>query len=196
MPTALGHEPHRASQDKTDEIDVDDDSPSESATDKTKHLPPERFASKQSPHGLDYVPAFFTPEEEDALVTLFETLQPMLDTSVNRHLKHYGYTMGASGGHIQRTTDVPPEFEPYIERMVTHFASRGISPEIPNQVTLARYQSGPGIVDHIDAELLGKYVLDLNLKCPVPMHLRHVKGGHHYVDWMDPGSPTCLRGEA
>ena len=196
VPTAQSQDTHRPSQDETDEIDVDDDPPSETATDKTNHLPPERFASKNSPDGLDYDPALFTPEEEDALVTLFETLQPTWDTSMNRHVKHYGYTMGANGSHAQRTTDVPPEFEPYIERMVNRLASRGISLEIPNQVTLARYESGAGIGDHIDAELLGKNVLDLNLKCPVPMHPRHVKGGHHYVHWMDLGSLTCLRGEA
>ena len=79
--------------------------------------------------------------------------------------------MGANGSHVQRTTDVPPELEPYIERMVNHLASRGISLDVPNQVTLARYKCGAGMGDHIDAELLGKYVLDLNLKCPVPMHL-------------------------
>ena len=48
----------------------------------------------------------------------------------------------------------------------------------------------------MDAGTLGKYVLDLNLTCPVPMHFRHVKGGHHYVDWMGSSSLTCLRGEA
>ena len=179
--TAQSHEPDRPSQDETDEIDVDDDPPSETATDKTNHLPPERVASKKSPDGLDYVPALFTPEEEDALVTLFETLHPTWNTSMNRHLKHYGYIMGVNENHVQRTTDVPPEFQPYIERMVSQLALTGISLEVPNQVTLACYESGAGIGDHIDAELLGKYVLYLNLKCPVPMHLRHVKGGHHYI---------------
>ena len=168
--TARAHKPHKP-QDKTDEIDVEDNSPSENATDWTNHLPPESFASKKSPDGLDYVPALFTPEEEDALVTQLETLQPMWDTSINRHLKHYGYAMGANGNHVQRTTDAPPEFESYIERMVNQLVSRGIMLEVPNQVTLARYKSGAGIGDHIDAELLGKYVLDLNSKCLVPMHL-------------------------
>ena len=196
VPTAQSNEPHRPSQDETDEIDVDDDPPSETDTDKTNHLPRERFASKKSLDGLDYVPALFTPEEEDTLLTLFETLQPMWDTSMNRHLKHYGYSMGANGSHVQRTTDVPAEYEPYIERMVKQLASRGISLEVPNQVTLARYDSGAGVGEHMDAELLEKYVPDLNLKCPVPMHLQHVKGGHHYVHWMDLGLVTCLRGEA
>ena len=140
-------------------------------TSTTNHLPPERFASKKSPGGLDYVPALFTPEEEHALGILFETRQPTWDTSMNRHLKHYGSTMGGNRSDVERTTDVPPEFEPYIERMVNQLASRGISLEVPNQVKLARYESGAGIGDHIDAELLEKYVLGLNLKCPVPMHL-------------------------
>ena len=48
----------------------------------------------------------------------------------------------------------------------------------------------------MDAEALGTYVLDLNLKCPVSMHFRHVKGGHHYVHWMGSGLLTCFRGEA
>ena len=115
---------------------------------------------------------------------------------MNRHLKHYGYTMGPNGSHVRRTTDVPHEFEPYIERMGNQLAWRGISLDVPNQVTLARYESGAGIGDCIDADLLGKYVLDLNLKCPVPMHLQHVRGGHQYVHWMDLGSLTCLQGEA
>ena len=69
---------------------------------------------KKSPVGLDYVPALFRTEEEGALVTLFETLQPTWYTSVNKHLKHYSYTMGANGNHLQRRTDVPGEFKPYI----------------------------------------------------------------------------------
>ena len=63
-------------------------------------------------------------------------------------------------------------------------------------MTIARYEPGSGIGYHVDAEELGKYVLDLNLKCPVPMQFCHVKGGHHYVRWMGSGSLTCLRGEA
>ena len=68
VPTAQSHKPDGPPQDETDEIDVDDDPPSETATDGTNHLPPDRFASKKSPGGLDYVPAVFTPEEEDANV--------------------------------------------------------------------------------------------------------------------------------
>ena len=48
----------------------------------------------------------------------------------------------------------------------------------------------------MDAEAVGKYVLELNLKFPVPMPLRHVKGGPHYIHWADSDSLTCLRGEA
>ena len=95
-------------------MDVDSDPPSETAADGTHHLPQEGFASKKSPVGLDYVPALFLPEEKDALVTLFETLQPTWYTSMNKHLKHYSYTMGANGNHVQRQTDVPGEFKPYI----------------------------------------------------------------------------------
>ena len=192
VPTAQSHELYAPPQGETDEIDVDDDAPLETATDGTNHLPPQRFASKTSPDGLDHVPTFFTPEEEDALVTLFEILQPTWDTSMNRHLQHYGYTFGANGNHVQRTTDVPPEFDVYIELMVNQFASRGISLDIPNHVTLARYESRAGIGDHIGLEVLGKYVLDVNPKFPVPMHLRHVRGGHHYVHRMDLGSLMCL----
>ena len=89
--------------------------------------------------------------------------------------------MGTNGTDITRLEDLPPELEPYIEKILLQLSSRGISIDAPNQVTVARYEPGSGIGDHVDAEALGKYVLDLNLRCPVPMHLRHLKGGHHYV---------------
>ena len=159
-------------------------------------MTPAHFASNKVPDGLDYFPELFTAEEEDSLIALFDHLQPNWDTPMHRHLKHFGYGMGANGTDITRLEDLPPEFEPYIEKILLQLSSRGISIDARNQVTVARYEPGSGIGDHVDAEALGKYVLDLNLRCPVPMHLRHLKGGHHYVHWMDSGSLTCLRVEA
>ena len=153
-PTVQVQDPYGPPPDKSDEIDVHCDSPSEPATNGSTHLPPERFASKKSLDGLDYIPAVFTPEEEDTLVSLFETLLPSWDTSKNRHLKHFGHTMGANGNNVQRTRDVPSAFEPFIERMINNLASRGISADVPNQLTVACYESGAGIGDHMDAELL------------------------------------------
>ena len=159
-------------------------------------MPPAHFASNKVPDGLDYFPELFTAEDEESLITIFDHLRPNWDNSMHRHLKHFGYGMGANGTNITRLEGLPPEFEPYTERILLQLSSRGISIDAPNQVTVARYEPGSVIGDHVDSEALGKYVLDLNLRCPVPMHLRHLKGGQDYVHWMDSGSLTCLRGEA
>ena len=100
---------------------------------------------------------------------------------MHRRVKHFRYGIEANGTDITRLENLPPEFEPYIEKILLQLSSRSISIDAPNQVTVARYQPGSGIGDHVDAEALGKYVLDLNLRCPVPLHVRHLKGGHHYV---------------
>ena len=188
--------PPEEKAEKIDTIDVDHNPPPEVNPEVSYKMPPAHFASNNLPDGLDYIPAVFTAEEEDSLITMFEHLQPNWDTSMHRHLKHLGYGMGANGTDITRLEDLPPEFEPYIEKILLQLASRGISIDAPNQVTVARYEPRSCIGDHLDAEAFGKYVLDLNLKCPVPMHFRHVKGRHHYVHWMGSGSLTCLRGEA
>ena len=182
--------PPEEKAEKIDTIDVDHDPPPEVNPEVSYKMPPPHFASNKVPDGLDYIPALFTAEEEYSVITMLEHLQPNWDTSMHRHLKHFDYGMGANG------TDLPPEFEPYFEKILLQLASGGISIDAPNQVTVARYEPGSGIGDHVDAEELRKYVLDLNLKCPVPMHFRHVKGGHHYVHWMGSGSLTCLCGEA
>ena len=85
--------------------------------------------------------------------------------------------MGANDTDITRLEDLPPEFEPYIENILLQLSSRGISIDASNQVTVPCYEPGSGIGDHVDAEALDKYVLDLNLRCSVPMHLRHLKRG-------------------
>ena len=61
---------------------------------------------------------------------------------------------------------------------------------------MAKYEAGASIGGHVDAEVLGKYVSDLNLLCAVAMHFMHIKGGHHFVQWLDPGSLVTMRGEA
>ena len=188
--------PPEEKAEKMDTINVDHDPLPEVNPKVAYKIPPAHFASSKVPDGLDYIPELFTAEEEDSLITMFEHLRPNWDTSMHRHLKHFGYGMGANGNDITRLEDLPPEFEPYIEKILLQLASRGISIDAPNQVTVARYDPGSGIGDHVDAEALGQYVLDLNLQCPVPMHFRHVKGGHHYVHWMGSGSLTCLRGDA
>ena len=188
--------PPEEKADKIDTIEVDHDPPPEENLEAPYKMPPAHFASGKVPDGLDCFPELFTAEEEDSLITMFDHLQPNGDTSMHRHLKHFGYGMGANGTNITRLQDLPPEFEPYIGKILLQLSSRGISIDAPNQVTVARYEPGSGIGDYVDAEALGKYVLDLNLRCLVPMHLRHLKGGHHYVHWMDSGSLTCLRGEA
>ena len=106
-PTVQVHERYGPPPDESNEIDVHCDSPSEPATDGSNHLPLERFASKKSPEGLDCIPALFTPENEDTLVSLFETHQPTWDTSKNRHLRPFGYTMGANGNNIHHKTCPP-----------------------------------------------------------------------------------------
>ena len=188
--------PPEEKTEKIDTIEVNHDPPPEENPEAPYKISPAHFASSKVPDGLDYFPEFFTAEEEDSLITMFDRLQPNWDTSMHRHLKHFGYGMGANGTDIARLEDLPPEFEPYIEKILLQLSPRSISIDAPNQVTVARYQPRSGRGDHVDAEALGKYVLDLNLECPVPVHLRHVKGGHHYVHWMDSGSLTCSRGEA
>ena len=181
---------------KIDTIEVDHDPPPEGNPEAPYKMPPAHVACNEVPDGLDYFPELFTAEEENSLITIFEHLQPDWDTSMHRHLKHFGCRMGANGTDITRLEDLPSEFEPYIEKPLLQLSSRGISIDAPNQVTVARFEPGSGIGDNVDAETLGKYVLHLNLRCPAPMHLRHLKGGHHYVHWMDSGSLTCLRGGA
>ena len=179
--------PPEEKAEKIDTIEVDNDPPPEENPKAPYKLPLAHFASNKVPDGLDYFPELLTAEEENSLITIFDHLQPNRDTSMHRHLKHFGYGMGANGTDITRLEDLPPEFEPYIEKIVLQLSSRGISIDAPNQVIVARYEPGSGIGDHVDAEALGKYVLDLNLRCPVPIHLRHLKEGHHYVHWMDSG---------
>ena len=146
---------------KIDTIEVDHDPPPEENPEAPYEMPPAHFASNKVPDGLGYFPQLFTAEEEDSLITIFDHLQPNWDTSMHRYLKHFGYGMGANGTDITRLEDLPPELEPYIEKILLQLSCRGISFDAPNQVTVARYEPGSGMGDHVDAEALGKYVLDL-----------------------------------
>ena len=170
--------PPEEKAEKIDTIKVDHDPPPEENPEAPYKMPPAHFASNGVPNGLDYFPELFTAEEEDSLITMFDHLQPNWDTSMHRHLKHFGYGMGANATNITRLEDLPPEFEPCIEIILLQLSSRGISIDARNQVTVTCYEPGSGIGDHVNAEALGKYVLNFNLRCPVAMHLRHLKGEH------------------
>ena len=100
--------PPEEKAEKIDTIDVDHGPPPEVNPEVSYKMPPAHFASNKVPDGLDYIPALFTAEEEDSLTTMFEHLQPNWDTSMHRHLKHFGYGMGANGTNITRLEDLPP----------------------------------------------------------------------------------------
>ena len=153
---------------KIDTIEVDHDPRFEENPEAPYKMPPAHFASSKVPDGLNYFPELFTAEEEDSLIIMFDHLQPNWDTSMHRHLKHFGYGMEATGTNITGLPDLPPKFEPYLENILLQLSSRGISIDAPNQVTVARYEPGSGIGEHVDAEALGKYVLALNLKVLSP----------------------------
>ena len=90
---------------KIDTIEVDQDPPPEENPEAPYKMPRAHFASNKVPDGLNYFPELFTAEEEDSLITLFDHLQPNWNTSMHRHLKHFGFGMGANGpiSHIWKT---------------------------------------------------------------------------------------------
>ena len=123
--------PPEEKAEKIDTIQVDHNPPPEVKPQAPYKMPPAHFASSKAPDGLDYFPELLSAEEEDSLINIFDHLQPNWDPSMHQHLKHFGYGMGANGTDVTQLEDLPPEFEPYIEKILLQLSSHGIPINAP-----------------------------------------------------------------
>jgi alkylated DNA repair dioxygenase AlkB len=151
------------------------------------------------PDGLRYVPAFISPEEEQALLARIAQVPfrevKMRGQVARRRTAHYGWDYGYESWEISPTTPVPAWLLPLRERAA---ALINADPRALGEVLISEYPPGAGIGWHRDAPMFGPAVIGVSLRAPCRMRLQRGRGEERRTAaiMLEPRSAYVLSGEA
>jgi alkylated DNA repair dioxygenase AlkB len=152
-----------------------------------------------TPEGLVYREEFVTPDEERALLLLFEEMEfgavVMHGQAAKRTVRHFGLGYEYSSGALEPTDPLPVEMEWLRERCA---ALMEREPTDLVQVLVSRYPEGAGIGWHRDAPMFGSKIAGVSLLAPCRMRFQRTVKGQREVAAVElaPRSAYLLSGKA
>lgn len=145
-------------------------------------------------NGLQYIPAYLSPEQQNAYLEIIDTL-PWL-TDLKRRVQHYGYRYD----YKRRAVDASlylgglPDWAATFAQRLYH---DGYVPYEPDQLIVNEYLPGQGIARHIDCQpCFGDTILSITLAAGCVMDFYHTQTNAHFPIWLEPGSLVVMQGEA
>ena len=151
------------------------------------------------PEGLRYVPAFLSPEEEQALLEHIARVPfgevKMHGQIARRRAAHYGWDYGYESWRIAPTTPIPSWLLPLRERAADLI---GADPRALEEALISEYPPGAGIGWHRDAPMFGAEVIGVSLRSPCRMRFQRGKAEARRtaVIVLEPRSAYVLAGGA
>ena len=151
------------------------------------------------PEGFRYVPAFISPEEEQALVARIAEVPfrevKMRGQVARRRTAHYGWDYGYESWDISPTTPVPSWLLPLRERAAALIRT---APQALEEALVTEYRPGSGIGWHRDAPMFGPAVVGVSLRAPCRMRFQRGRGETRRTAavMLEPRSAYVLDGEA
>ena len=125
--------------------------------------------------GLQYIPAFITEDEEQALIEAID--QSFWLTDLKRRVQHYGYKYDYK---VRAVTDDAyiGELPHWIAPIAKRLHEQGIFKTIPDQAIVNEYEPGQGISAHIDCvPCFGETIASLTLGSGGTMQFQNTKNG-------------------
>lgn len=154
----------------------------------------EEDARKVLPDGLQYIPDFITPAEEENLLNTIDQ-QPWL-TDLKRRVQHYGWKYDYTARRVDesmRLGPVPEWLRDYCQRLY----DEGHSLKIPDQVIINEYQPGQGIAAHVDCvPCFEETIASISLGSPCVMEFTNPSTGDKIVQLLESRSLVILSGDA
>src|SRR5215210_8333299 len=130
------------------------------------------------PEGLVYREAFVTPDEEAALLDVFEAMEfhavTMRGQTARRTVRHFGLDYAYDTGELVPTDPLPEPLHPLRDRCASLMERE---PEDLVQILVSRYPAGAGIGWYRDAPMFGSKIAGVSLRAPARMRFqRTIKG--------------------
>ena len=151
------------------------------------------------PDGLRYIPAFISPQEEQALLAHVARVPfrevKMRGQVARRRTAHFGWDYGYESWEISPTTAIPSWLFALRERAA---ALIGAEPHALEEVLVTEYPPGAGIGWHRDAPMFGPAVIGVSLGAPCRMRFQRGRGSERRTAAvvLEPRSAYVLAGEA
>ena len=134
------------------------------------------FALDESPEGLRYQPDFITPDEENELVSLIQTIdvQPFQfgQFEGKRRVAWFGWQYDYSDRKIKKAEEIPSWLSGIMARVE---AFDHLEPDSIKQVLVTEYEAGVGIGWHRDKSHFDR-VYGLSLQTPCRFRFRRKNG--------------------
>lgn len=154
----------------------------------------EEEASEIDISGLNYVPDFITPAENDFLLSQIDQ-QPWL-TDLKRRVQHYGYKYDYKARTFSNDAYLGP-LPDWLASLSKKLHDDSIFPSVPDQVIVNEYLPGQGISAHIDCvPCFANTVASLSLGSPCIMDFSNPKTGEKKSIVLEDRSLIVLSGPA
>lgn len=144
--------------------------------------------------GLQYIPAFITEEEEQALIDSIDQNTWLSD--LKRRVQHYGYKYDYKARAVSNDAYIgalPGWLEPIAERL----HKQGIFETQPDQAIVNEYKPGQGISPHVDCvPCFGGTIASLTLGSGATMQFQNPQTKHKEVLYLQERSLIVLNGPA
>ena len=155
--------------------------------------------SNDLPEGLVYRDELLAPDEERALLELFDGLEfravTMRGQTAKRTVRHFGLDYDYASGELVPTDPLPEEMGWLRERCAALMEREA---EDLVQVLVSRYPPGAGIGWHRDAPMFGSRIAGVSLAAPCRMRFQRTVRGVRSVAELElaPRSAYLLSGKA
>ena len=107
-------------------------------------------------------------EQEEIILNHLNEYNFVWDTSTRRKLTHFGFEFDHKGENIQPPTPIP-SYSAEAHHLAAQLLLNGGLDHTLNQCTVAMYDPGVGVGEHLENPLLGKTVVTIGLHGSVPI---------------------------
>lgn len=145
-------------------------------------------------NGLTYISDYLDSASEQELLDTIDA-QPWLD-DLKRRVQHYGYKYDYRARAIDSSMFLGP-LPDWAAALAEELHSRGIYPQMADQLIVNEYHPGQGIAAHVDCEpCFDGTIASITLGSGCTMDFTHVGDNSKYSQYLEPRSIVVLTGEA
>lgn len=147
--------------------------------------------------GLTYIPNYINEQEQNQLLNFVDQQPWAIDSEeLTRRIQQHGYKLIYQKGVLVASCYLGA-LPDWLGEMARRFVADGLTPTVPEQVTINEYLPGQGIRSHIDCDTcFGNTVITLSVGSSCVMQFTHVHTKEKAEILLLPGSLLILKGAA
>ncbi len=147
--------------------------------------------------GLKYIPNYITIEEQNQLLDSLDREEWSIESiEFKRRIQQHGYRYIYKNGVLVGANYLGPLPE-WAQSFALRLYNEGLTPIVPDQLTVNDYQPGEGLTSHIDCvTCFGNSIITLSLGSAYVMEFTHSQTNENREILLLPGSLLVLQKEA